>query len=197
MMSDEMHDTLSSLLEAAGLELYDVQVRAGLVKVTVERDGGVDVEALAEAHRRIAAALDEMHALAGDYALEVTSPGVERPLSVPAHFQRAVGESVTLRMRLATGEVRRVSGLLAAADAEGIVVSGPDVPDGALRLRYADVERARTVLAWGPTPPPGRGGHHPKTQGKHGHRRPTPDELTENTENSENTEAKTERATRR
>jgi ribosome maturation factor RimP len=190
-MSDELHDMLSSLLEAAGLELYDVQVRPGLVRVTVDRDGGVDVDSLAEAHRRIAAGLHEMRVPAGDYALEVTSPGVERPLSSRVHFERAVGEAVTLRTTLATGEVRRVSGLLAAADAESIVISGSDVPEGAMRLRYEDVDRARTVLEWGPTPPPRGGGHREKKRGKDRQRHATSDKLTKNAE------AKTERATTR
>ena len=86
----------------------------------------------------------------GRYTLSVSSPGLERRLRTPAHFARAVGELVTVRMDAGTSDVRRVSGTLTAADDTGCTLAGPEVPGGELRIAYDQIERARTVFEWGP-----------------------------------------------
>lgn len=157
-MADELHRVLSRLLAVHGLELVDLEVRSGLVRVVVDREGGIDLEDLASANRTVSAALDEIDPLPGRYTLEVSSPGVERRLRIPEHFSRAVGEIVSVRTLPGTGEVRRVQGRLTVADESGVVLEGPDVPGGILRIAYDEVERARTVFEWGakPAPSPGR-----------------------------------------
>nr|MDT0666278.1 ribosome maturation factor RimP [Micromonospora sp. DSM 115978] len=66
-----------------------------VVRVVVDRDGGIDLDAVAEASRLVSAVLDEGRGpLPGAYVLEVTSPGVDRPLTRPRHWQRAVGRLV-------------------------------------------------------------------------------------------------------
>ena len=152
MASDDLHALLSPLLAADGLELFDVEVRAGLVRVTVDRPGGVDLDALATANATISAALEGADPVPGRYNLEVSSPGVERRLRTPSHFQRAVGETVTVRTLAGAEPARRVTGRLVGADDEGFEVEGPDVPGGTLRLGYDQVERVRTVFEWGARP---------------------------------------------
>jgi ribosome maturation factor RimP len=161
-MTQELFGALSPLLGAAGLELIDLEVHAGLVRVTVDKEGGVDLEALAQANRTVSDALDSLDPMPGRYTLEVSSPGVERRLRTPAHFARALGETVSVRTNPGA-EVRRVQGRLAQSDAQGIVIEGPEVPGGSLALAYEQVERARTVFEWGsaPAPSPSRG-HAPK-----------------------------------
>jgi ribosome maturation factor RimP len=98
----------------------------------------------------------------GRYHLEVSSPGLERPLRTPAHFQQAVGATVSLRLQPGVEGERRVVGVLVAADDDGVTV---EVADDAVRqhepgrrhVRHADIERARTTFAWGPQPKPGKG----------------------------------------
>src|SRR6202008_661603 len=99
--------------------------------------------------------------------LEVSSPGVERPLRTPQHFAAAVGQKVALRVIDERG-ARRVSGVLLAADDDGITISAHDdaLPAGddqgaegadaasPCRFGYEQVERARTVFEWGPAPKP-------------------------------------------
>ena len=84
------------------------------------------------------------------YVLEVSSPGVERPLRVPEHFRRAVGSTVTVKTLPGAQGERRHDGVLDTADDTGIVVDGQ-------AIAYADIERARTTFSWGPAPRPGRG----------------------------------------
>jgi ribosome maturation factor RimP len=122
----------------------------------VARAPFIDLDALAEANKAASRALDELDPLPGRYTLEVSSPGVERRLRTPAHFARAINEVVTLRTHSGAETPRRLQGTLVAADTDGIVLAGTDVPSGSISLRYDQIERARTVFEWGPTPKPGR-----------------------------------------
>jgi ribosome maturation factor RimP len=151
--ADELLGMLTPVLAAAGLELFDLQVGSGTVTVTVDRPGGIDLDALAEANRLVSRTLDERDPIAGRYTLEVSSPGLERHLRTPEHFRRAVGETVSVRVLPEFTEQRRVRGRLASSDETGIVLSGPEVPGGELVLPYEAIERARTVFEWGPERP--------------------------------------------
>jgi ribosome maturation factor RimP len=146
----DLTEALSPLLEARGLDLVDVEVQGAQLTVFVDREGGVGLDELGEATRDVSAALDELDPMPGRYTLSVSSPGLERRLRTPAHFARAVGETVTVRIDAGTSEVRRVTGTLAAADETGCLLTGPDVPAGELRIGYDQIERARTVFEWGP-----------------------------------------------
>jgi len=153
-VDDELSGLLASTVAPLGLELLDIERRSTLVRVVVDRVGGVDLEAIAVATRAVSAVLDSHDPFPGQrYTLEVSSPGVERPLRTPAHFERAVGEKVSVRTVAGGKGERRVTGRLQAADAHGFVLEGEDLPGGERRLSYDEVERARTVFEWGSTPP--------------------------------------------
>jgi len=155
-VTERLVDALSPVLQAAGLELVDVVVGGSQVQVTVDRQGGVDLDALADANREVSRTLDALDPFPGSYTLEVSSPGLERRLRTPVHFTRAVGETVTVRTLPDTQAVaRRVRGVLRGADDEGITLEGPEVPDGSMRIAYEQIERARTVFEWGSEPKPG------------------------------------------
>jgi ribosome maturation factor RimP len=142
---------LSPVLEARGLDLVDVEVHGAQLTVFVDREGGVALDELGDATRDVSAVLDDVDPIPGRYTLSVSSPGLERRLRTPAHFARAVGETVTVRMDAGTSNVRRVTGTLIAADETGCTLSGPEVPDGGeVRIAYDRMERARTVFEWGP-----------------------------------------------
>ena len=155
--TNDLVDALSPLLETQGLDLVDVVLKGGELEVFVDREGGVDLEALSAATRAVSNALDEIDPIPGRYTLTVSSPGLERRLRTPAHFARAIGETVTLRTHAGTDDVRRVTGKLEAADDTGCTLVGPEIPDGSLRIAYDEIERARTVFAWGPQPKKVRG----------------------------------------
>lgn len=148
----DLAGALSPVLEARGLDLVDVEMQGAQLTVFVDREGGVGLDELGEATRDVSAVLDVVDPMPGRYTLSVSSPGLERRLRTPAHFARAVGEKVTLRVDAGTPEVRRITGTLSAADETGCTVAGPDVPEGQLRVAYERIERARTVFDWGPEP---------------------------------------------
>ena len=112
---------LAPLVEQAGYDLDDISVttagRRNLVRVTVDADGGIDLDAVAIVSRVVSDALDELEEgsagsriLAGAYTLEVSSPGVDRPLTEPRHWRRATGRlvKVDLSGKSTTGRVRGV-----------------------------------------------------------------------------------------
>ena len=155
--TNDLADALSPLLEARGLDLVDVELHGSELTVFVDCEGGVNLDTLGEATRAISAALAEIDPLPGRYTLAVSSPGLERRLRTPAHFARAVGEAVTVRVHAGTSDVRRVKGTLESADETGFTLVGPDLPDGSLRIAYDEIERARTIFEWGPQPKRVRG----------------------------------------
>ena len=99
---EHLLDVLAPVVAATGYDLEDVTVtsagRRSLVRVIVDADGGVDLDAVAEVSRVVSEALDGDAdggaAFAGPYVLEVSSPGVDRPLTEPRHWRRAIGRLV-------------------------------------------------------------------------------------------------------
>jgi ribosome maturation factor RimP len=147
------------------MELVDLEMRSGTVRVVVDRAEGADLEAIAGATRAVSAVLDTHDPMPGQhYTLEVSSPGVERRLRTPEHFIRAVGETVTIRTASGSQGERRVTGRVASADPDGFVLEGDELPDGGRRFSYPEVERARTVFEWGGQPRRSDGRRHGSAQ---------------------------------
>jgi ribosome maturation factor RimP len=147
------------------LDLYDLEFRGGTLRVTVDRPAGVeeglDLEAIALASRLIGRELDHDDPMGGHYTLEVTSPGLERSLRTPAHFQKSVGKTVALRLRdivAPDGErsERRLQGVLVAADDQSATIQLNDAAQTERNVPYEKIDRAKTVFVWGPTPKPGK-----------------------------------------
>jgi ribosome maturation factor RimP len=129
---------------AVGFDLEEIDVRpAGrrrLVRVVVDSDSGVGLDDIATVSRRIAAELDQRDdVLGGPYTLEVTSPGVDRPLRTPRHWRRAHLRLVEVALR----DAGKITGRVGVCDEDGVRL----LVDGRLRdVRYADVERASVVV---------------------------------------------------
>jgi ribosome maturation factor RimP len=143
------------ILSSLGLELVDVEIvgsgRARTLRLTVDREGGVDLDTLAEANRPVVDALDAVEALSGPYTLELSSPGLERPLRRPAEFRRFVGTTISVKSHDVVAGARRHRGLLAEADDDGIAL---EVDGEHRRFSYDAIASARTVFEWGPAPKP-------------------------------------------
>jgi ribosome maturation factor RimP len=145
-----------------GLDLYDVEQRGDTLRVTLDTPpgsaSGVDLDTLALATRLVSRDLDHDDPLPGHYTLEVTSPGVERSLRTPAHFQRELGKTLNVRLADVGNEQRRLEGVLVAADDSSATLQVADPDTGAPVARviaYDQIDRAKTVFVWGPKPKPG------------------------------------------
>jgi ribosome maturation factor RimP len=140
---------VTPILEAHGAELYDVELTGATLRVLVDREGGIGLGDLEALSRDVSSALDDDDPLPDQrWYLEVSSPGLERPLRTPRHFRAAVGSTVKVKTHGRVEGDRRVEGTLEDADDEGFTVAGR-------RIAYDQVDRARTVFEWGPSAKPG------------------------------------------
>jgi ribosome maturation factor RimP len=150
-MTERVREATEPVVAAAGLSLEAVEVaRAGkrsVVRLTIDLDedavGSLDLDTLAEVSRDIGTALDVTDAVAGEYTLEVSTPGTSRPLTEPRHFKRARTRLVRLVLRdggTAFGRLREVTDaelVLGPVDA----ASGRDTAGDPARVPLADVVR--------------------------------------------------------
>ncbi|GAA2716741.1 ribosome maturation factor RimP [Micromonospora olivasterospora] len=155
-----LHAVIEPVVNEAGYDLEDLAVsRAGrrhVVRVIVDADGGVNLDAVADVSRAVSAALDAAEEsggdiLAGEYQLEVSSPGVDRPLTLPRHWRRNVGRLVKVTTRAAlpgpraeqgAGD-RQVTGRVVAADDERVVL---ETESGRAEWTYAELGPGRVQV---------------------------------------------------
>jgi ribosome maturation factor RimP len=147
----DLETPLRSVLSPLGVELYDLEFASGTLSVVLTAPGGITTDRLAEASRAISAWLDANDPIPTRYTLDVSSPGLERKLRTPAHFASTIGEVVTLRERRDGEPTRRLEGTVTAVDGESITLNDTEV--GSVRVLFSQIERARTVFAWGATSP--------------------------------------------
>ncbi|WP_197321173.1 ribosome maturation factor RimP [Saccharomonospora sp. NB11] len=139
-LASRLEPLVAEAVGAAGVDLdaLDVQQagRRKLVKVVVDSDDGVELDQVAEISRAVSQVLDQHeHLIAGAYTLEVTSPGLDRPLTQQRHWRRARSRLVRVTPHDGAAFVGRVGA--ASEDSVRILV------DGQIRdLRYADVRKA-------------------------------------------------------
>lgn len=137
-----LRERLEPTLARAGYDLEDLVVttagRRRLVRVVVDKDGGVTLDECAEASQAVSAVLDADDALlgAGSYTLEVSSPGVSRPLTLPRHWRRNVGR----RVKVVRADGSTVLGRVSSADERAARLRLDD--GGDLEVPYTDVRTA-------------------------------------------------------
>jgi ribosome maturation factor RimP len=152
-----LREVVEPVVTTAGLEVWDVESGPGLVRVLVDGPDGVDLDTLGRVTALISDALDSTDLTpSGRYHLEVSSPGVERALRTPDQYRRFVGSVVSVKTAAPIDGERRFRGLLAGVDESGVTLVGEgDVAGDGRRLDFADIQKAHTVLVWGPAPKPG------------------------------------------
>ena len=115
--------------EYYGVELVEVTHHPGryqTVRVIIDKKGGVSVDDCAAVSRRFSADLDIEEVMPGRYTLEVSSPGLDRPLKTPSDFRRRAGESVTLRYTDGDGKRKTAKGIIAGVDDNSVTIGTTD-----------------------------------------------------------------------
>jgi len=146
-------DVIGPVVAAAGMDLESVRVTAAgrrrLLRVVVDSDRGVSLDDAATVSRELSAALDQM-AVMGDfpYTLEVSSPGVDRPLTDRRHWRRAVGRLAKVTVT-ESGGPGVVSGRIVSADADGVTL---DVDGARRRFPYAVLGAGAIQVEFGQPP---------------------------------------------
>ncbi|MFI8960504.1 ribosome maturation factor RimP [Streptomyces sp. NPDC053493] len=151
--NERLRGLLEPLVHAKGLDLEEIEVsragRRGLLRVVVDSDEGVELDACAELSRVISEKLDETDAMGeGEYVLEVSSPGADRPLTQHRHYVRATGRLVKLQLTPEAGGGELVTRIL-AVDEDGLDTEVPGVKGRkatARRVAFADVAKARVEI---------------------------------------------------
>ena len=159
---ERVRELVEPITSDLDLDLYDVERRGKIVRITIDTppgsESGISLDALSLATRLISRELDHEDPIHSGYTLEVTSPGLERPLRTARHFQREVGKDITVRLAghaVTDGQERRIDGRLVAADETTATIlreSGDEIT-----FEIDGVDKARTVFEWGPAPKPGKG----------------------------------------
>lgn len=143
-ITDRLTGLLTAPLEALGLDLEAVDLtRAGkrsMLRVAVDKDGGVDLDDIAAATGEVSRTLDDADAMgASPYTLEVSSPGVDRPLTLPRHWRRNTRRLV--KVTLAEGG--EVTGRIVESDDDGADL---DVDGTVRRVPFDEVAKARVQI---------------------------------------------------
>ncbi len=145
-MKVELEKLIEPAIEQLGYELSDLELklggRNGVVRVFIDKPDGVDLSDCEIVSRQLSAVLDVEDPLPGNYRLEVSSPGLDRKLTKPEHFQRFLGEAIRVKLRFPVADRRNYRGTLRAADDEKIEVEA----DGESHaLEIAMIESARLI----------------------------------------------------
>ncbi|BFM06494.1 ribosome maturation factor RimP [Halioxenophilus aromaticivorans] len=123
---DQLHDLVQPSVEAMGCDLWGVeylsQGRRSMLRIFIESDKGITVEDCERVSRQVSGVLDVEDPIAGEYTLEVSSPGADRLLFTLDQYQRFIGEQVSVRLRAPFDGRRNFKGLLKAVEDQDVVV---------------------------------------------------------------------------
>ena len=136
---------ISKIIEANGAALYDTEVVTEfdetIYRVLVTKVGGVNLDLCATISHELSPFLDVHPPMSQAYRLEISSPGIERKLSKPVHFENAIGEKI--KVKLGAGE--KLKGTLTSADNKGIVV---ETKAGEESYSYGELNTCKTYFDW-------------------------------------------------
>jgi ribosome maturation factor RimP len=149
---ERLRDMAVPMVAARGFVLYDIERQGPVVRITVTGEPAPGIADLAAITRELSRELDETDPLEGGYTLEVSSPGLERTLRTPEHYQSAIGEVASIRVRSSEGS-QRVRGVVLRADADQVVLEVDDDAAPELAIPYDTIDKARTVFEWGMVAP--------------------------------------------
>lgn len=146
---EHLADLIEPVISAAGLELESVRIgRAGrrsLLRVVVDGEHGVSLDDIAVVSRAVATEVDAADAMGpGSYTLEVSSPGVDRPLTEPRHWRRAAGRLVRVQVQAEAIEGRVIeagpSGVLIEVDGERREFGYAELGPGQVQVEFGKLE---------------------------------------------------------
>lgn len=143
-----IESAITPVLRGLDVDLYDLELvgrgRGRILRVSIDRPGGIDLSAIEAVNREISPVLDRLDAVPGTYTLEVSSPGLERHLRTPAHFRNAGGQLVSCKVR--DGEsTTRVRGIITDSDSKSVTLQ---IESESQKFLFTDVISARTVFEW-------------------------------------------------
>ncbi len=142
----KLTDMLTPPVEALGFELVGVEfVRAGkhsILRVFIDHENGIDVDDCADVSHQISAVMDVEDPITTEYNLEVSSPGMDRPLFKSEHYALVVGEIITVKLSIPQDGRRNFKGLLLKCENDTILIK---VDNDEFSLAIANIEKGNLV----------------------------------------------------
>lgn len=142
----KLTELLRPTVEMTGMELLGIEfISAGnnsVLRLYIDHENGIDVDNCADVSREVSAILDVEDPISSEYSLEVSSPGVDRPLFIKEHFQMVIGETVEVKLGMPLNGRRKFKGLLDAIEGDNLIV----VVDGQdYELPISNIDKANLV----------------------------------------------------
>ncbi len=159
----DISNLLSPTVQALGLELLGIEylpIQGGsllrlYIDIPVDAVGDLEaprmvgIEDCESVSREVSARLDVEDPISGNYTLEVSSPGVDRPLFTPAHFTRFVGEQVKIALKLPQDGRRKLQGRIAAVEGDRVDLDIDAKPESQrVSVAFENIEKARLIPDW-------------------------------------------------
>lgn len=148
-LTAQLHALVEPILADCEMELVELTCRphsgGQLVRLLVDKVGGVTIQQCAKANQRIGEALEIANLIDGRYTIEVSSPGLDRPLVSRRDFERAIGEDVQIHMLVDEQRVKSLEGMLLAVQPEAIVLN---MVSGNVTVPMAQIRLAKKVVRW-------------------------------------------------
>lgn len=144
---DRLRQALEPVVTALGCDLWGLELQMGgkrkLLRIYIDREEtGVDIDDCEKVSRQVSAILDVEDLIRGEYVLEVSSPGMDRPLYELDQYARYLGEQISLRLRFPYEGRRNYKGLLKAVEGDEIVLV---VTDNEFLFPVEGIERANLI----------------------------------------------------
>ena len=145
-LEQRLTELLDAPVVALGYELWGIEfIRAGkhsTLRVYIDHANGISVDDCAEASHQVSALLDVEDPITTEYYLEVSSPGMDRPLLKPEHFARYIGQVATVTLRMAVNNRRKYKGTIKQVEREMITltIDGKDEI-----LAFANIQQANLI----------------------------------------------------
>ena len=141
MTASELKDVIKNIVEDNGCELYDIELTEEgghkYYRVYITKPGGVSLNDCAAINNLISPIFDIEDPVDGKYFLEVSSPGVERKLTKPEHFEKSIGENVKVTLNNGT----KIKGQL-----KSFVDNEAEI--GKEKVKFDDIKKAKTYIEW-------------------------------------------------
>ncbi|ODS22813.1 ribosome maturation factor RimP [Candidatus Endobugula sertula] len=143
---EQLTDMLAPVVEVLECELwgleYLIQGRQATLRIYIDKDAGVSLADCEKVSRQVSSVLDVEDPIASQYTLEVSSPGVDRPLFTLGHYQRSVGEMVVVKLNRKFAERKKLKGVIGGIENDEVVIQ---VGDEEYLLPIESIEKANIV----------------------------------------------------
>lgn len=143
-----LHDQLEKLIDSMGYELVGGEIhpqgRSLVFRIYIDSPTGVDAEDCSKVSRQVSAMLDVEDVFQGRYSLEVSSPGIDRPLFVLDHYRKHVGCAIKVRLQVPVNQKRQYKGTLQRVDGDDIYLK-EDGAEQETRLPFSYIEKANVI----------------------------------------------------